>query len=574
MNRKSPPHATHSTSSRRGPLRAGGKPYKPIRRPSHTAPAGEATADTAAPLPAGRDSDRIAKVIARAGVTSRREAEAWIEAGRVALNGAVVQSPALNVADSDQITVDGKPLPRRERTRLFLYHKPAGLVTTHADPEKRPTIFEALPEGMPRVISVGRLDLTTEGLLLLTNDGGLARVLELPATAWLRRYRVRAHGEVTQPQLDSLRDGITIDGIRYGAIEAQFDRQQGSNVWLTFAIREGKNREVRNVLRHLNLHVNRLIRVSYGPFQLGELAEGAVEEVKTRILREQLGPRITADSEADFSSPITAPLAPEHAPVRPPRFPARPRATDSDAPRSAPDRDGERKPRFGDKPRGERESTRHKTERTPERKPRFSKDAGPQRHGRSGDGPRSAPDRSGDRKPRFGDKPRGERASTRHKTERTSERKPRFSKDAGPQRHGRSGDGPRSAPDRGGDRKPRFGDKPRGEREARADHKPRFARSDASDKRPPRHEKSFGEKRYGEKPYGDKTRPTGGKASAPDKASRGGKFDAPKRQSHVSRKDDVHAQRREEGLKERFGGPEMARRARKGRRPYHGKRDK
>lgn len=570
MNRKSPPHATHSTSSRRGPPRAGGKPYKPIRRPSHTAPASEATADTAAPIPAGRDSDRIAKVIARAGVTSRRDAEAWIEAGRVALNGKVVQSPALNVADTDQITIDGKPLPRRERTRLFLYHKPAGLVTTHADPEKRPTIFEALPEGMPRVISVGRLDLTTEGLLLLTNDGGLARVLELPATAWLRRYRVRAHGEVTQPQLDGLRDGITIDGIRYGAIEAQLDRQQGSNVWLTFAIREGKNREVRNVLRHLNLHVNRLIRVSYGPFQLGELAEGAVEEVKTRILREQLGPRITADSEADFSSPITAPLAAEHAPARPPRFPARPRATEGTAPAA----EGKR---FG----GERPATRTA---------RFGKEQTPERPARSGDAPRSAPDRSGDRKPRFGDKPRGgrdnpkprfgdkprgERESTRHKTERTPERNPRFSKEAGPQRHARSGDAPRSARDRSGDRKPRFGDKPRGERETRADHKPRFARSDASDKRPPRDGKPFGEKRYNEKSYGDKTRPTGDKPFAQDKTKpRGGKFDAPKRQSHVFHKNEVHAQRREEGLKERFGGPEMARRARKGRRPYHGKRDR
>ena len=177
--------------------------------------------------------------------------------------------------------VDGKPLPERERTRLFLYHKPRGLVTTHDDPEGRPTVFDKLPEGLPRLISIGRLDFNTEGLLLLTNDGGLARALELPATGWLRRYRVRAHGEVTQAQLDELKNGIEVEGVKYGPIEATLERDQGANVWLVFAIREGKNREVRNVCAHLGLEVNRLIRVSYGPFQLGEVAEGQVEEVKT-----------------------------------------------------------------------------------------------------------------------------------------------------------------------------------------------------------------------------------------------------------------------------------------------------
>jgi len=250
--------------------------------------------------------ERVAKVIARAGLASRREAEAWIAAGRVAVNGEAIASPARNVMQSDRITVDGVPLPARERTRLFLYHKPHGLLTTHADPGGRPTIFQRLPKGLPRLISVGRLDLNTEGLLLLTNDGGLARTLELPATGWLRRYRVRAHGRVAQDQLAALRQGITIDGVRYGAIEATLDRAQGSNVWLTFAIREGKNREVKNVLGHLGLAVNRLIRVSFGPFQLGELPEGAIEEVRTRALRDQLGERLAHSAGADFAGPIVA----------------------------------------------------------------------------------------------------------------------------------------------------------------------------------------------------------------------------------------------------------------------------
>ena len=259
----------------------------------------------------GKGGERIAKAIARAGLASRREAEEWIAAGRVAVNGAVITSPALNVAPSDRISVDGEPLPARERTRLFLYHKPRGLMTTRADPQGRPTIFQNLPADLPRLISVGRLDFNTEGLLLLTNDGALARLLELPQTGWLRRYRVRAHGSVTQEQLDGLREGIAVDGIHYGPIEAALDRVQGTNLWLTFAIREGKHREVRNVLGHLGLVVTRLIRVSFGPFQLGELAAGAVEEVRTRVLREQLGARLVGRSGADFSSPVAPPPQPE-----------------------------------------------------------------------------------------------------------------------------------------------------------------------------------------------------------------------------------------------------------------------
>ncbi|WP_167407204.1 pseudouridine synthase [Bradyrhizobium forestalis] len=247
--------------------------------------------------------ERIAKVLARAGLASRRDAEEMVTQGRVTVNGRVINSPALDVTKNDVVMVDGKPLPERERTRLFLYHKPRGLMTTHDDPEGRPTVFDNLPEGLPRLISVGRLDFNTEGLLLLTNDGGLARTLELPDTGWLRRYRVRAHGDVTQAQLDELKSGIEVEGVKYGPIEATLERDQGANVWLVFAIREGKNREVRNVCAHLGLEVNRLIRVSYGPFQLGEIPEGQVEEIRSRVLREQLGDKVIEKSGAQFDVP-------------------------------------------------------------------------------------------------------------------------------------------------------------------------------------------------------------------------------------------------------------------------------
>ncbi|MFH0298854.1 pseudouridine synthase [Bradyrhizobium sp. 31Argb] len=250
-----------------------------------------------------KSGERIAKVLARAGLASRRDAEEMVTQGRVTVNGRVINSPALDVTANDVVAVDGKPLPPRERTRLFMYHKPRGLMTTHDDPEGRPTVFDNLPEGLPRLISVGRLDFNTEGLLLLTNDGGLARVLELPDTGWLRRYRVRAHGEVTQAQLDELKKGVEVEGVKYGPIDATLERDQGSNVWLVFAIREGKNREVRNVMAHLGLEVNRLIRISYGPFQLGELEEGKVDEVKTRVLREQLGEKVAKLAGVDFARP-------------------------------------------------------------------------------------------------------------------------------------------------------------------------------------------------------------------------------------------------------------------------------
>jgi 23S rRNA pseudouridine2605 synthase len=241
------------------------------------------------------ESMRIAKAIAHAGLCSRRDAEAWIAAGRVAVNSKVLASPAFVVAPGDKITVDNKPLPEAQAVRLWRYHKRRGLVTSHRDPQGRKTVFEALPPDLPRVVSVGRLDINTEGLLLLTTDGELARHLELPSTGWLRRYRVRAHGRVTQEALDRLREGVTLDGVHYGPVEARIDREQGSNLWLTISLREGKNREVKRIAEHLGLTVTRLIRVSFGPFALGELAEGAVEEVKRRVLADQLGAKLAEE---------------------------------------------------------------------------------------------------------------------------------------------------------------------------------------------------------------------------------------------------------------------------------------
>lgn len=248
------------------------------------------------PASAADGGERIAKRIARAGLCSRREAERWILEGRVAVDGTVIESPALDVTPDQRVTVDGKPLPEPEPTRLFRWHKPRGVVTTTRDPEGRPTYLERLPPGLPRLLPVGRLDLNSEGLLLLTNDGELKRRLELPATGWTRRYRVRAFGTVDEAALARLRHGITVDGVTYGPIEARLDKVQGANVWLTVALKEGKNREVRRVLEHLGLKVNRLIRIAYGPFQLGNLPTGAIEEVPRKVLREQLGAAVADHS--------------------------------------------------------------------------------------------------------------------------------------------------------------------------------------------------------------------------------------------------------------------------------------
>ncbi|AEH89478.1 pseudouridine synthase [Mesorhizobium opportunistum] len=352
--------------------------------------------------------ERIAKRLARAGLASRRDAEDLIAAGRVKVNGRVLASPAFNVMPGDIIHLDGMEIPPIERTRLFLFHKPAGVVTTNRDPEGRKTVFDVLPAELPRLMTIGRLDINTEGLLLLTNDGGLSRVLELPATGWLRRYRVRVHGKVEESALAGLREGIAVDGVFYGAIEASLDREQGSNAWLTIGLREGKNREVKNILGALGLDVTRLIRISYGPFQLEDLPEGHVLEIKGRVLRDQLGERLVEESGANFDAEISKPFS--NKPVRR----TEPRQEEAERPKIM--REGDHRP-IGEggliKNRKRREGSRDealgKLSTSPDRGERPEKSFGergprPERGG-FGDKPRG---NFGD-KPRggFGDKPRG-----------------------------------------------------------------------------------------------------------------------------------------------------------------------
>ena len=280
--------AEHS-SAPRGGFKPGGKPGgRPGPRGAKPGPK-PAPEPRPTGTPIATEDGRIAKVLARAGVARRREAEKMIEEGRIAVNGKVIESPALNVTAKDRITVDGVPLAPPEAPRIWLYHKPVGLVTTTSDEKGRETIFDKLPEELPRVMSIGRLDLNSEGLLLLTNDGGIKRKLELPSTGWLRKYRVRVNGSPTEDMLKPLRAGIMVDGQKFQPMEVTLDRQQGANAWLTVGLREGKNREIRRAMADIGLTVNRLIRVSYGPFQLGELKEGEVQELRPKVVRDQLG---------------------------------------------------------------------------------------------------------------------------------------------------------------------------------------------------------------------------------------------------------------------------------------------
>jgi 23S rRNA pseudouridine2605 synthase len=502
-----------------GPSRGDDKPKK-------TAPV-RATADAEG----GDKAERISKVMARAGVASRRDIERMIMEGRVRLNGVLLDTPVVNVTLTDKIEVDGMPIRGIERTRLWLYHKPAGLVTTNSDPEGRSTVFDNLPEDLPRVMSIGRLDINTEGLLLLTNDGGLARVLELPTTGWLRRYRVRAHGEIDQDALDKLKEGIAVDGVLYGSIEATLDRTQGSNVWITMGLREGKNREIKNVLGALGLDVNRLIRISYGPFQLGELPEGNVIEVRGRTLRDQLGPRLVEDAKANFDAPI----------YNAPAVTSPDEEEDETPQRSAPKGDRVKADRAKDEQRssGERpRDVRPRREKPGEKRERALSRLDTKRDdSRDDDRPKRPP--LGSRRNANvwmapGARPLGEKAALKAaKNARTDAKRGGDRDRERPQRGGfaaapasvsrvqvnrvreedgewirSSEDGPgKSRDDEGGfGRKRSFGDRP-----DRGDRPPRSDRPDRGD-RPARGERSFsdrpsrGDKPRGDKPFGDRPR--------------------------------------------------------------------
>ncbi|MBY2914352.1 pseudouridine synthase [Rhizobium leguminosarum] len=524
--------------SKAGPKADGDKPAKPA---------------VARAIAAETDSDakaeRISKVMARAGVASRRDIERMIMEGRVTLNGRVLDTPVVNVTLADRIEVDGVPIRGIERTRLWLYHKPTGLVTTNADPEGRSTVFDNLPEELPRVMSIGRLDINTEGLLLLTNDGGLARALELPATGWLRRYRVRAHGEIDQDALDKLKDGIAVDGVLYGSIEATLDRTQGSNVWITMGLREGKNREIKNVLGALGLDVNRLIRISYGPFQLGDLPEGHVVEVRGRTLRDQLGPRLIEEAKANFDAPIyntTAVAAEEEAEPAAPEKRERPRRDEDKRERALSRLDTKRDDRHGG---ARKEDDRRDGGRRDDEKPKRPQPLGQRRSANVWMAPGARPlgekaaakaaknaqtaRRRGEQAPakndRIEDRPRTQVNRVREEDGewiRSSEQ-PR-GKDEGegfgrkrgfgdrPAREDRgSGDRPARGDRPFGDRPPRgdrpFGDKPRGDRKPRADgdERPRAARSPAGEGRSerPRSDRPFGDRpSRGDRPFGDKPR--------------------------------------------------------------------
>ncbi len=514
------------------PKRDGGKTISRDKKPKGPGkPAAERekkpTEAKAAPAPetvGGSKPERISKIMARAGVASRRDVERMIMEGRVSLNGVKLDTPVVNATLSDKIEVDGMPIRGAERTRLWLYHKPAGLVTTNSDPEGRPTVFDNLPSELPRVLSIGRLDINTEGLLLLTNDGGLSRVLELPTTGWLRRYRVRAHGEVDQAALDKLKEGIAVDGVLYGAIDATLDRTQGHNVWISMGLREGKNREIKNVLGALGLEVNRLIRVSYGPFQLGDLAEGKVLEVRGRMLRDQLGPRLIEQAGANFDAPIY------NAPVEDEEDNTSKRAVKSEWAKSdAP----EGKPRF-DKAAGKPEDRREKALGRLDTK-RGDKPAG-----------------------KFGSKPAGKFGAKGRSEDDGDDRRPR--QPAGTSRTANVWMAPGARPTRDGKerkssaraeaenlfKKPSAQDEARRNVVRHADAEGEWIRSDSPREEEggrgrgdrPRGEKSFGDrggrggKPFGDRPFRDKPREEGdrprsdrprGEKSFGDRPARGGK---------------------------------------------------
>ncbi|MBB4387170.1 23S rRNA pseudouridine2605 synthase [Rhizobium leguminosarum] len=524
--------------SKAGPKADGEKPAKPA-----------AARAIAAETDGEAKAERISKVMARAGVASRRDIERMIMEGRVTLNGRVLETPVVNVTLADRIEVDGVPIRGIERTRLWLYHKPAGLVTTNADPEGRSTVFDNLPEELPRVMSIGRLDINTEGLLLLTNDGGLARALELPATGWLRRYRVRAHGEIDQDALDKLKDGIAVDGVLYGSIEATLDRTQGSNVWITMGLREGKNREIKNVLGALGLDVNRLIRISYGPFQLGDLPEGHVIEVRGRTLRDQLGPRLIEEAKANFDAPIynaPAVAAEEEAEPAAPEKRERPRRDEDKRERALSRLDTKRDDRHGG---ARKEDDRRDGGRRDDERPKRPQPLGQRRSTNVWMAPGARPlgekaaakaaknaqtaRRRGEPAPakndRIEDRPRTQVNRVREEDGewiRSSEQPRRKDEGEGFGRKRSFGDRP-AREDRGfGDRPARgerpfsdrpsrgdrpFGDKPRGDRKPRAEgvERPRAARTSAGEGRSerPRGERPFGDRpSRGDRPFADKPR--------------------------------------------------------------------
>ncbi len=501
------------------PKRPGAKPFSRDTEPKTGAKPGggkPAKAAIAAEADGEAKAERISKVMARAGVASRRDIERMIMDGRVTLNGRVLETPVVNVTLADRIEVDGVPIRGIERTRLWLYHKPAGLVTTNADPEGRPTVFDNLPEELPRVMSIGRLDINTEGLLLLTNDGGLARALELPATGWLRRYRVRAHGEIDQDALDKLKDGIAVDGVLYGSIEATLDRTQGSNVWITMGLREGKNREIKNVLGALGLDVNRLIRISYGPFQLGDLPEGHVVEVRGRTLRDQLGPRLIEEAKANFDAPIynaPAVAAEEEAEPAVPEKRERPRRDEDKRERALSRLDTKRDDRHGG---GRRDDDRRDSGRRNDDKPKRPQPLGQRRSANVWMAPGARPlgEKAAAKAAKNAQtaRKRGEQAPAKNAFDRTEDR-PRTQVNRVREEDGewiRSSEQPRRKDEaEGSGRKRSFGDRPAredrgfGDRPARGDRRPR----EAGDERP-RTRSSAGEGRserpHGDRPFGDR----------------------------------------------------------------------